>query len=135
MGARFPEKLSVCPSTVVSMRVGEIWQLYAGSDLVAELTVTDTDFPWLRAEVSEHQGFAPLRQMFRDELRLSERIVHSDTEDDVAAFEDAQAQIHDQVRLAYPDGRTVPEFLLHIDDHEAWWRWEDEPFEARPDEH
>jgi hypothetical protein len=24
----------------------------------------------------------------------------------------------------------VPEFLLHIDGTEAWWRWSDEPFEG-----
>jgi hypothetical protein len=32
------------------------------------------------------------------------------------------------VSLAAPDGHLVPEFLLHIDGSEAWWRWSDEPF-------
>jgi hypothetical protein len=36
--------------------------------------------------------------------------------------------VADAVSLAYPDGRRVPEFLLHIDGLEAWWRWSDEPF-------
>ena len=27
-----------------------------------------------------------------------------------------------------PDGRPVPEFLLHVDGDDAWWRWSDEPF-------
>jgi hypothetical protein len=31
--------------------------------------------------------------------------------------------------LTYPDGRDVPEYLLHIDGDEAWWRWSDEPFD------
>lgn len=31
--------------------------------------------------------------------------------------------------LRYPDGREVPEFLLHVDGEDAWWRWSDEPFD------
>lgn len=27
-----------------------------------------------------------------------------------------------------PDGRPVPEFLLHIEGADAWLRWSDEPF-------
>ncbi|MEV6847472.1 hypothetical protein [Actinoplanes sp. NPDC051411] len=33
------------------------------------------------------------------------------------------------VTLRYPEGNEVPEFLLHIQGDEAWWRWSDEPFD------
>jgi hypothetical protein len=32
-----------------------------------------------------------------------------------------------EVRLLAPDGRPVPELLLHIEG-DAWWRWSDKPF-------
>jgi hypothetical protein len=32
------------------------------------------------------------------------------------------------VSLAGPDGIAVPEYLLHVDGEQAWWRWADEPF-------
>jgi hypothetical protein len=28
--------------------------------------------------------------------------------------------------MTFPDGRDVPEWLLHIDGDEAWWRWADD---------
>ncbi|MBX6751337.1 MAG: hypothetical protein IRY85_17015 [Micromonosporaceae bacterium] len=34
--------------------------------------------------------------------------------------------------LRNPEGRDVPEFLLHIDGDQAWWRWSDEPFDEDP---
>ena len=40
----------------------------------------------------------------------------------------AYENIRSEVRLCYPDGRVVPEFLLHIRGEDAWWRWSDEPF-------
>jgi hypothetical protein len=36
------------------------------------------------------------------------------------------------VTLWYPDGREVPEFLLHLDGSVAWWRWSDEHFDEDP---
>jgi len=42
--------------------------------------------------------------------------------------EAAYRRIREAVRLLAPDGRAVPEFLLHIEDEDAWWRWSDEPF-------
>jgi hypothetical protein len=36
-------------------------------------------------------------------------------------------------KTLYPHGGEVPEFLLHIDKGEAWWRWSNQPFnEASP---
>ena len=49
-------------------------------------------------------------------------------DDAVDEWESAYAQVREAVTLHYPDGRVVPEFLLHIDGDEAWFRWSDEPF-------
>lgn len=50
--------LSAFVSTVGDVRVGEIWQLHADSELVAVLIVTEADFPWLRARVPRVQSGA-----------------------------------------------------------------------------
>lgn len=49
-------------------------------------------------------------------------------------WEAAYRRIREVVRLLAPDGRTVPEFLLHIEDEDAWWRWSDEPFPEKDGE-
>jgi hypothetical protein len=47
----------------------------------------------------------------------------------VEKWEAAYEKVRAAVTLKYPDGGEVPEFLLHIDKCEAWWRWSDEAFE------
>jgi hypothetical protein len=104
------------------MKTGAVWRLYAGDALVAELTVTKADFPWLHARFDARPGFEPLGALFAEELTFSES-----GDDD--AWQTAYARIRSVVRLQYPDGRDVPEFLLHVDGATAWWRWSDEPFD------
>lgn len=48
-------------------------------------------------------------------------------DDDPQTWEAAYETIRGAVTLHYPGGRPVPEFLLHIDGGDAWWRWSDEP--------
>ena len=62
------------------------------------------------------------------ESRLSELRRLDGLDDDPESWEAAYNQIRQAVRLLAPDGRPVPEFLLHIDGGDAWWRWSDEPF-------
>jgi hypothetical protein len=102
------------------------WQLLRGDELLAELVVTGGDFPWLSAEVRPAPGFAEVRPLFDDELRRADLM---DKEPEL--WEAAYHRVRAAVRLVAPDGRPVPEFLLHIDGSDAWWRWSDEPF---PDE-
>ena len=99
------------------------WLLRRGDDTVAELIVTGGDFPCLNATVRPHVGFDELRPLFDDELRLLDHL-----DDDYAAWEAAYHRIRQAVSLIGPDGRAVPEFLLHVDGQDAWWRWSDEPF-------
>jgi hypothetical protein len=104
----------------------QAWQFVDGQGLIAELVVTDGDFPWLYAEVRATERFERVRPLFEEELHWLERL-----DEDSAGWEAAYDRIRQAVRLLAPDGRPVPEFLLHIDGHDAWWRWSDEPF---PDE-
>lgn len=100
-----------------------VWQLTRGDELLAELVVTGGDFPWLNAEVRPAAGFAEVRPLFDDELRRLELL-----DEEPEQWEAAYRRIREVVRLMAPDGRPVPEFLLHIEGADAWWRWSDEPF-------
>jgi hypothetical protein len=68
-------------------------------------------------------GFEAVRLLFQEELRALEHI-----EDDLGSWQAAYDRIRRAVSLLYPEGRPVPEFLLHVDGEDAWWRWSDEPF-------
>jgi hypothetical protein len=105
--------------------LGETWRLYNEQELLGTLVVTDADFPWLNGRFQAEPAFEPVRPLFAEELRLLDTI-----DDDVDAWEAAYGQIREAVSLAAPDGRSVPEFLLHIQGENAWWRWNDEPFPA-----
>ncbi|GAB3936611.1 hypothetical protein GCM10027614_13400 [Micromonospora vulcania] len=71
---------------------------------------------------------AEVRPLFAEELRLLDGI-----DEDVESWECAYDAVRNDVTLRYPNGQDVPEFLLHIEGDEAWWRWSDEPFdEATP---
>ncbi|GAA1864060.1 hypothetical protein GCM10009687_34160 [Asanoa iriomotensis] len=95
-----------------------------GGEKVADLVVNGGDFPWLNARVDACDGFAALRPLFAEELRLLGGI-----DEDVESWERAYDVVRNAVMLRYPDGEDVPEFLLHVDGDEAWWRWSDEPFD------
>jgi hypothetical protein len=105
------------------------WRLVRGDELLAELAVTGEDWPWLYADVRPAAAFAQVRPLFDDEARRADHM-----DDDPDAWEAAYHRIRHAVRLLAPDGRPVPEFLLHIDGDEAWWRWSDEPFPEADDE-
>lgn len=102
---------------------GRVWQLVRGDELLADLVVTGGDFPWLSAQVRPTAEFEEVRPLFEEELR---RLDHLD--EDPGPWETAYRRIRQAVCLLAPDGRPVPEFLLHIEGHDAWWRWSDEPF-------
>jgi hypothetical protein len=103
-----------------------IWRVVRGDEVLADLVVTDGDFPWLTGEVRPGAGFAEVRQIFDDESRWAD-VMDQEPEQWEAAYHRVRAA----VSLVAPDGCPVPEFLLHIEGARAWWRWSDEPF---PDE-
>jgi hypothetical protein len=105
---------------------GAVWTLCRRDDgrKLADLVVTGGDFPWLNARVDPADGFAEVLPLFADELLRLDRI-----DDDAESWEQAYNAVRAAVTLRYPEGHDVPEFLLHIDGGEAWWRWSDEPFD------
>ena len=100
-----------------------VWRLRRGDELVAQLVVTGVDFPWLNATVRATPAFDELRPLFVEELRLLDRLDH-----DVEAWEAAYDRVLQEVIPEHPYGFAVPEFLLHVDGEDAWWRRCDEPF-------
>lgn len=104
---------------------GSTWRLWRDNDLLGELEVTGSDFPWLQARFSAQPRFAQVASLFEEELRLLDV-----ADDDVEAWERVYYRLRETVHLTDPDGRQVAEFLLHIDGTDAWWRWSDTPFDA-----
>lgn len=91
---------------------------------------------WLQAGISPGSGrgvrpaagFADIRPLFEDELGRLEFL-----DDEPQQWEAAYRRIREMVCLLAPDGRLVPEFLLHIEGEDAWWRWSDESFPEKED--
>jgi hypothetical protein len=108
---------------------GAVWTLWRRDDgrKIADLVVTSGDFPWLTARIDPGEGFEDVRPLFAEELLRLDR-----TDGDVKSWEQAYDAVRAAVTLRYPEGHDVPEFLLHIDGTEAWWRWSDEPFDDGP---
>jgi hypothetical protein len=99
------------------------WRLQRGQTLLGEIVVEDSDFPWLRGAWVPTSHFEEVRGLFDAELALLESDELGDE------WERLYQRIQDAgVRIHYPDGGCVPEFLLHIKNNEAWFRWSDEPF-------
>lgn len=108
-------------------RIGEVWQLRRGDEVLGEITITDADFPWLRGSFVARAGFAEVASLFAEELALSEVILDDDSKAAIDAWETAYDRIAKTMTLVAPSG-PVAEFLLHVDAGEAWFRWSDEPF-------
>ncbi|WP_329105225.1 hypothetical protein OG792_31995 [Micromonospora sp. NBC_01699] len=106
-------------------RTSRIWRLYAGDELLGDLVVDGGDFPWLAARFEPLPAYRPFRPLFDEDVRLLDGAVE-DVEAQVASDRAMRAAA---IALADPDGFRVPEFLLHIRGEQAWWRWNDEPFD------
>jgi len=110
--------------------LGETWQLrdHAGG-LLADLIVTDADFPWLTARLESTPAFEVVRPLFIAELAAS-GVEPGDEAPDWEAADTAYEQIRAATVLHAPGG-PVAEFLMHVRGNEAWWRWSDEPFDEQ----
>ena len=102
-----------------------VWTLHRRDDgrILADLVITGGDFPWLNARVEPRDGLADVLPLFAEEL------LRLEVDDDTESWERAYDAIRAVVTLRYPAGHEVPEFLLHIEGDEAWWRWSDDPFD------
>jgi hypothetical protein len=100
---------------------GEVWRLLRQDELIGEIVIEQGDFPWLSGRFAPAPAFAAWKPLFDRELALME-------EENWDEWEAVAAEIHDNLLLVAPGG-PVAEFLLHIEDDQAWFRWNDEPFE------
>ncbi|MDF2711105.1 MAG: hypothetical protein K0R62_6757 [Nonomuraea muscovyensis] len=101
---------------------GEVWRLMRQDELVGEITIEDADGPWLSGRFVAGPAFPDLEPLFQQELVLLDTL-----DEDYERWETIYGKITRAARLVAPHG-PVAEFLLHVQDGEAWFRWSDEPF-------
>jgi hypothetical protein len=95
----------------------DIWLLARGEDPIAELVVEQLDRPWVRGRVVPWDGFTSL---FDRDQRFAARVAEAP-----GPWAHAYQELRGEVRLIRPDGREVPNFLLHIEGRRASWRCSD----------
>ncbi|MGW4518434.1 hypothetical protein ACWEO4_42515 [Streptomyces sp. NPDC004393] len=100
---------------------GEVWRLMREEELLGEIVISEVEFPWLNGRFVPTPTFAEVKPWFDESLALREA-------EEYARFDDSYAQIAGTLSLVAPSG-PVAEFLLHIGDGRAWFRWSDEPFD------
>lgn len=102
------------------MHNDQVWRLVRGDELIGEIHVDGGDFPWLSGTLTPAPGFTALKPHFDEELDL----IEADRQEDVPAWERVVEQISSSLTLVSPDG-PVADFLLHIREGRAWFRWLD----------
>ncbi|MEV6296167.1 hypothetical protein AB0M41_38375 [Streptomyces sp. NPDC051896] len=85
---------------------GEVWRLMRREDLLGVIVIDEADFPWLNGRFVPTPTFGEVKPW----------------------FDESYDRIADTLLLVAPSG-PVAEFLLHIGDGRAWFRWNDEPFD------
>ncbi|MFD9596170.1 hypothetical protein ACFWA9_25960 [Kitasatospora sp. NPDC059973] len=102
--------------------VGEVWRLMRQEELPGEIVIDESEFPWLHGRFAPAPTFGAVKPWFDESLALVEA-------EEFERFDDSYDRIAAALTLLAPSG-PVAEFLLHISDGRAWFRWSDEPFDA-----
>lgn len=100
---------------------GQVWRLERDTELLGEIVIAEADFPWLSGRFTPQPAFAGVKPWFDEALALVAAEEHE-------RFDAAYDRIARSLSLVAPSG-PVAEFLLHIEDGRAWFRWSDEPFD------
>lgn len=119
--------------------VGEVWRVVRATpqdepgappptgvsqETLGEILIEDADFPWLRGSFTPGPGFDAVKPLFDREMALTDSM---DEDGGADSWEAAYDEVLRTVSLVAPEG-PVAEFLLHIEDGQAWFRWSDRPF-------
>lgn len=104
-----------------------VWRLEHDQELLGEIEILDQDFPWLSGRFTAQPAFTRFKPLFDRELQLL--APESDDPAKWHAWESAYDAIAEALTLIDNAGNPVAEFLLHIEDDQAWFRWSDEPFD------
>ena len=86
--------------------------------LLGTLRSYDLDFPWLLCKFEPAEAFQQIKPLFDEESKLLEN-------DDMEKWEVAYSKI-DNLNLeliSIEDEKSISDFLLHIQDAEAWIRY------------
>lgn len=97
------------------------WQLQRRGEVLGEIVIDGANFPWLHGQFLPRPAFAEVKPWFDESLALVEA-------ENFERFEDSYTRIAGSVSLVAAAG-PVAEFLLHIEDDRAWFRWSDKPFD------
>ncbi|CAL9606897.1 hypothetical protein [Streptomyces sp. enrichment culture] len=100
---------------------GEVWRLMRQEELLGEIEIVEADFPWLNGRFIPTPAFGEVKPWFEESLALLDA-------EEYEKFDDTYDRIATALSLEAPAG-PVAEFLLHIEDGRAWFRWSDEPFD------
>jgi hypothetical protein len=98
--------------------VGDRLELFARTVLMGELELTNTNQPWFHSRFSPTASFAALKPLFDKEYELL-------AEENFDEWEAFYEQIIEKCLLLVhePSGVRIEEFLLHVKDGEAWFRY------------
>ncbi|MFD7630324.1 hypothetical protein ACFV7Q_30610 [Streptomyces sp. NPDC059851] len=88
-----------------------------GRELLGEIEIVESDFPWLRGRFTAQRAFAEFRPWFDEALAALDA-------EDFERFDEVYASMSRTLILVSPTG-PVAEFLLHVRGDEAWFRWSD----------
>lgn len=93
-------------------------QLKRGEELLGILRAYDNDFPWVKCKFEPTPSFKAFEPLFEAELKLLNA-------DETEAWEDAYDRIIGLglQLLDVERGKVISEFILHIEDSEAWFRF------------
>ncbi len=93
-------------------------ELKQGEQVLGTLKPYECDMPWVNCKFEPTTDFAPFKPLFDTELRL----LDTAADDDWAEAYDKIADL--DLRLVPVDGgAAIKEFLLHVQDDEAWFRY------------
>ncbi|WP_345695356.1 hypothetical protein [Kitasatospora terrestris] len=101
--------------------VDEVWRLVRQEELLGEIVIDEADFPWLAGRFVPTEAFGEVEPWFDESRALLDA-------GEYERFDEAYDRIAGALSLVAPEG-PVAEFLLHVKDGRAWFRWSDEPFD------
>ncbi|WP_424216897.1 hypothetical protein ACN20G_32885 (plasmid) [Streptomyces sp. BI20] len=99
--------------------VGQVWRLERSGEPLGEILVDEAEFPWLRGRFRPGPAFAEVAPWFARSLAVLDA-------GEYGRFDEEYAPIAATLTLRSPTGPAA-EFLLHIEDDRAWFRWSTHP--------
>jgi hypothetical protein len=95
--------------------------LIRGETLLGKLSIYEFDMPWVRAKFEPTPAFADAKPIFDREVAL----LDTGDEDGWQEWELAQDEIEKMGLhlVETSNGTIITQFLLHIENNEAWFRY------------